>query len=133
MNEIASDIIGKQFGEDACMIVMAIWMLPITQEHLFPNSYMNPTINTNNTTSVGSSGNAVPFPSYTDIFKSILGIGFILENALTIISFGLLMKVGIPLTTSLKTHIKEFNIHDLGRDSLGTVVFLLTVAATFYY
>ena len=84
MNEVAADLVGRQFGEDLCMILLTIWILPITQFYLFPQIYP-------------LSSDSLPFPSYEQIGTTIIGTAFFTETILTILTFSVLMHIGIPL------------------------------------
>lgn len=56
------DIVGRQFGEDGCMILLTLWLLPFTQLHLFPDFLQ-----------AGDPRRLSVMPSYNDIFISIVG------------------------------------------------------------
>ena len=111
----AGEIVGRQFGEDLCMILICIWMLPISQEFLFNQIYV--------------SSSSVPFPSYENVGVMIIGAAYGTETILTILCFVILQGVGIPLMDNRQ-------VLEIHRMSWGVYIFaissgMLALAATF--
>ena len=116
LDATAGEIIGRQFGEDICMILIAIWMLPICQEYLFTQIYQN-----------SSSSSSLPFPSYNDILTMIVGTAYGLETILTIFCFVILQRVGIPLASN--TQVLEFNLLTFGFNAFIISAFCIVLVA----
>lgn len=95
------------------MVVLTIWVLPITQEYLVPSNTIDNSL-----------------PSYIDIGTRIIGIAYALETVLTIVCYILLLRVGIPLESN--TQVIEYN-KDMGYHIFTAASFILVMAATFSY
>ena len=117
-NGVAGDILGRQMGEDVCMVVILAWMLPISQEYLF-SSVPNTEIATN------------PFPTYSNILNMILGLAFTFETISTIIGFAALQRVGIPLIQNIK--VIRMDAKHTGMNISALTGFLFVLAATYVY
>ena len=117
----AGDILGRQLGEDFCFLILTLLFLPITQQHLFPNIYP---------ASLNSS--SLLLPSYTDILICIVGIGFVLENIMTVIGFALLIQAGVPLASSPALK-KIFTFQEIGMYICNVTMYMMILIATFYY
>ena len=113
----AGEIVGRQMGEDLCMILIAIWMLPISQEYLFSQIY--------------PSSSSITFPSYESVGVMIVGTAYGTETILTILCFVLLQRVGIPFMTN--RHVLEFKVMTWGLYVFSISAFMMVLTATFIY
>ena len=120
LDAVAGDIFGRQFGEDACMNLITLYMLPICQQYLFFQIYQST-----------SSSSSLSFPSYQSIGVMIIGLAYTLETVLTLICFALLERAGIPIT--LNAQAIEFNLQTyLLYVFINITWLILLTAATVY-
>ena len=86
------------------MILITLYMLPISQQYLFTQIYQ-------------SSSSYVSFPTNQNIGIMIIGVGYTLETVLTIICFALLERSGIPIISNsqaLEPHRQSYLFYMFG-------------------
>ena len=111
---------GRQLGEDGCMIILTLWMLPFFQDHIFtsiqpPNPLMP------------------PLPNYLDIFYMLILCSYGFETISTIICFTLLEKSGVPISENIYVAVNFRSLPSIFFQATGSVFYLLVLLATFCY